>query len=183
MNHVSLDLETMGNTPSAAIVQIGAYAIHGVEDAADPERSLRINVDLDDCIRHGLTVDGSTVYWWLAQSSHARSSLIDPAPILLAHALTRFNDWLKLVSDSVPNTQIWSHAAFDGAILLGAYHAAGIEPLIGHRQMVDLRTLRHFPDHDRVDLKRGSSQEHAAEHDAWAQGQDVVRALQAAGHS
>ena len=176
VEHVSLDLETMGNQPTAAIVQIGAYHINGIEDEPDPERLFRVNVDLSDSIRRGAAVDGETIYWWLEQSEHARKSLVDPEPIGLVPAIERFDSWLRRIADP-PSLHIWAHATFDPVLVREAFHAAGVWWGFSARNLMDLRTLIHFPDHERVDIKRGHSLEHDAGYDAFAQGQDVARAL------
>ena len=178
--HVCFDIETMSTRPNAAIAQIGAYWLDGIEEFPQPERSFKVNVDISDCQRLGLTVDGDTIYWWLRQTEHVRRGLDYPTPLPVEAALSRFNSWLDLIAPA-SELEMWSHATFDAVILQEAYRVAGIQPHVPHRQMSDLRTLRYFPEHERIDLKRGAVNEHDAGFDAWAEGQEVVRALRAAG--
>ena len=180
MEHICFDLETMSTRPNAAIAQIGAYWLDGIEDIRQPERSFKVNVDLGDCRNLNMDFDGDTIYWWLKQSERIRRGLNSPTPLPVVIALSQFNSWLERIG-STSELQMWSHATFDAVILQEAYRAAGVISPVSYRQMADLRTLRYFPEHKRFDLKRGAVSEHDAGFDAWAEGQEVIRALIAAG--
>lgn len=72
--HCMLDLETMGSAPTGAIVQIGAVAF--TEVAVFEDGAFRRSVDLGSSMGIGMTVDGSTVDWWLDQEPGPRTSLL-----------------------------------------------------------------------------------------------------------
>lgn len=134
-----LDLETMGTSSIAAIVQIGAC------DVDDPvASSFKINVDLQDCIDEGLRVDGGTVHWWLGQSDAARAS-IRAAAEPLGKALELFSAWIL---PRGPIQQIWSlPSTFDLVILGNAYDTVGLKRPWGHRAENCLRTAgKLFPE-------------------------------------
>ncbi len=118
MNHLMIDLETMGSRPTSAIVAIGAVFFNesGLGDR------FYCTVDLESCMKSGLTVDGGTIMWWLKQSEEARKALYDdPKP--LERALLRFADFYA--SRANKNTRVWGNGAdFDNAILSNAYQAA-----------------------------------------------------------
>jgi hypothetical protein len=79
----TLDLETMGSTrQTAAIVSIGAVAFNVEGDMSEP---FYVNVDLEDAMRHGLTVDADTIKWWMRQQLLAREAIfIAPKPLSVA---------------------------------------------------------------------------------------------------
>lgn len=150
--HLMFDLETMGRSSRAAIVQIGACAF-------DPEtgeiyRRMLVNVDLQSSIDAGLEVEGSTVKFWMEQPPAARTFLSD---VVCGHvygktdiynALGVFGDFVR-ASNPCP---IWSHATFDVPIIVSAYKAAGSkQPPFRYQDCMDLRTLIQLADYKRPD--------------------------------
>ena len=148
MKDIMIDLETMGKGATAAIVAIGACYF-------DPQtgnigEKFYANVDLQSALDVGLTVDGSTVMWWLEQSSEARASLAVPDALPIGAALSEFSAWVRAAhdfrldddDDDAPlyNAQllraavdpddvcVWGNgAAFDNAKLSHAYTACHLE--------------------------------------------------------
>lgn len=135
MQHIMLDLETMGFQSNASIVSIGAVAF-------DPENDLLgetfyINVDLTSCLDHGLGVSGETIIWWLKQSSDAREALFQN-PLPLKDALLMFAQFVQ----KFENAKIWGNGiGFDNEIMKNAYKAVGLERPWGYYNDRDLRTL------------------------------------------
>ncbi len=68
-NNIMLDLETMGNTPTSAIIAIGAVRF----DKKIKGKFYGV-IDLESCLEDGLTVDASTIMWWMQQSDAARKA-------------------------------------------------------------------------------------------------------------
>ena len=121
MHQVMIDLETMGNTSSAAIVAIGACRF-GIDDGRIHSDTFYCNVDLQSSIDAGLTIDAGTVMWWLKQSDKARSA-IGGESVPLVQALALFAKWFG--DDSLP---LWGNGAgFDNVILSHAYKQCRIE--------------------------------------------------------
>ena len=179
--HVCFDIETMSTRPNAAIAQIGAYWLDGIEEFPQPGTQLqgerghqRLSAPRPDRRRR--------YHLLVAEADRARPAWtgLPHSPSGGGRGSPRFNSWLDLIAPA-SELEMWSHATFDAVILQDAYRVAGIQPHVPHRQMSDLRTLRYFPEHERIDLKRGAVNEHDAGFDAWAEGQEVVRALRAAG--
>lgn len=125
MRDVMIDLETMGNTPQAAIVAIGAVAF-SIEDGQLGE-TFYTTVDLANAVASGGVMDAGTVLWWLKQSDAARAELTRPnAALRLDTALFDFNRWMSHVCDC-NDVRVWGNgAAFDCVILASAYRATGI---------------------------------------------------------
>lgn len=122
--HIMVDLETMGNRPTSAIVAIGAA--HFDEEGVG--ETFYQTVDLESSMEAGLTVDAGTIMWWMKQSRAARRALAENNETLHT-ALIRFSCWLDTLHvgyDSGPESVvIWGNgAAFDNVILANAYHAA-----------------------------------------------------------
>lgn len=140
MNHVMLDLETMGQGPDAAIIAIGARGF-------DPEHGLGpgfyITVDLEDAVRHGGTIDPSTILWWMRQSDEARAEFQRPGQSIET-ALAAFSAWMFEHFD-VADVNVWGNGSdFDNTILSSAYQRAGIDrpwPFWGNRCF---RTLKNI---------------------------------------
>lgn len=112
-----LDLETMGNGSSAAIIAIGAVAFDGDTVMSRFYRE----VSLASSMNHGGIVDGSTIIWWLKQSESARKAFEDNDNAMsLPAALSDFSIWFSEVNGD----QVWGNGAmFDNAILGNAYKA------------------------------------------------------------
>lgn len=118
---VMLDLETMGNSPNAAIVAIGAVEF----DPATRSLGRRFyrGVSLETSVRGGGQMDASTVMWWLRQSDEARKDICgDGQP--LQQVLVEFSTWLATLAEDV---KVWGNgAAFDNVILAQAYRHADL---------------------------------------------------------
>ena len=121
MNDVMLDLETMGTSPRAAIIAIGAVAFDlETGELGDTFYSV---VDLNSSIEAGGIVDASTILWWMGQSEAARLAILNPdspGGWLLRNALGRFNVWMGQFE--YKSVKLWGNGAgFDNVILRSAY--------------------------------------------------------------
>ena len=146
-NAVMLDLETMSDLPTAAIVEIGAVHI-----ASD--RAFSIHVDLDSCLNLGLTVNASTVRWWLGRSDESRAALLGGEPQSLPGALLSLCTWTREVETDA-ETHVFCHSSFDAPILVNAFAACRLMehlPFDIHLRCRDLRTI--FAHHDAPKLER-----------------------------
>jgi hypothetical protein len=114
MNHLMIDLETMGNKSNAAIVAIGAVEFEITSGKMGKEFYTR--VDLQSSIDHGLVMDASTVMWWLGQSEEARKEICKTGENI-KHALGQLNVFI-----GNKYYHVWSNSArFDLSILATAY--------------------------------------------------------------
>jgi exodeoxyribonuclease VIII len=122
MKDVMLDLETMGTTPDAAIIAIGAVEFDP-ELGQLGERFYQV-VDLQSSVDLGGVIEPSTVMWWMQQSEEARAA-VRAGGAHLAVALGCFTTWLeqRAARDEV---RIWGNGAnFDNVVLATAYARAG----------------------------------------------------------
>lgn len=115
-----IDLETLGNLPTSVITQIGAVAF---DDYGVTGPEFLIHVDIQDCINKGLTMDASTICWWLEQSDEARKQIIEGQknkPLSLDHALFELRAFIESLTPST--LEIWGNSnRFDLGILHNAY--------------------------------------------------------------
>lgn len=119
--HVMIDLETMGTSSDAAIVQIGAVAFS--LDAIGPVFHAHIN--LKSAVDAGGRIDPDTVMWWLGQSDEARRGLIDGKAQMLTQALADFSSWMA--AHAAERCGVWGNGSdFDNVILSGAYRRLGL---------------------------------------------------------
>ena len=116
--NLSVDLETYGTRPDAAILSIGAVPFDLTTGALG--KLFYINVDLQNAIEEGGTVDDATVNWWKTQKAETFEALkVDAVPIRYAlAAFTSYCDSLGKKSEIF----IWGNGAdFDNVILTSAY--------------------------------------------------------------
>ncbi len=116
-----VDVETMSADPSAAIASIG-WCFFDDESVSPPVTQ---HVDLDSCIRAGLTVEGTTMSWWMRQSEQARTAFVNGQlkALSLEEALNRLER--DFLSTCTSQGKVWSHGAnFDVPILEHAFFRA-----------------------------------------------------------
>ncbi len=124
MNHLMIDLETMGNKPNAPIVAIGAVFFDPQSGELGAEFYLA--VDLTSAMSQGATPDGDTILWWLNQSAEARAAICTDDTKNIAEALSELSSFISLNSDSPRYLKVWGNgASFDNVILRSAYEHAG----------------------------------------------------------
>lgn len=160
-----LDLETLGNRPGCVIVSIGAVIFGGGEIRG----VFYHRVDAEDCVRFGLTLDASTVLWWMRQSAEARSELSQPG-LLLTEALSKFS---RFVSD--PDAEVWGNgASFDNAILSEAYVRTSLHRPWKYFNDRCYRTVKAL--HPEIPMERTGTHHNALD-DAKSQAEHLMRIL------
>jgi hypothetical protein len=128
MNHLMIDLETLGTGVDAPIAAIGAVFFEPSTGCTGARFYTRVDFASD--MDQGAKPDGSTIKWWLKQNSEARAELVaDDAP-LAWEALTRLHDFIE--KNAIPNDlkflQVWGNgASFDCVLLRAAFGRADLE--------------------------------------------------------
>lgn len=123
MNHIMLDLETLGTRPGCSIISIGAISF-------DPGTSslgggFYTVVNQKSCERAGLVTDKGTIGWWMRQSDEAKKVLTESrnGGMELDAALDAFSEYL---GDFQKDVRIWGcGAGFDNVILAQCYTVTG----------------------------------------------------------
>jgi len=146
MKNITFDLETLGNTSQAPIVQIGAVKF---DENGDWESQFIRNIKMESLDRYNFHVDYRTVKWWLSQDDAAiKSVFCNEDEIDLRLALIEFHEWIGNPSKYA----FWSHATFDPPILSNNIKQVGLEDFIPFRNHRDIRTLVHFT--GKIDVQR-----------------------------
>ena len=154
--HVMIDLETMGVTPQAPVVAIGAVVF-------DP----RYNLITEDTFYQELDwkaqdrpPDESTVSWWRNQPEKAKKAL---------HGKVSLEDALFDLEMFLPkDCKVWGNGSiFDIAILEDAYRQLGMVVPWSFWNIRDCRTIKDLFDSSRggtgTDILGGTPTHHALE--------------------
>lgn len=156
---IMLDLETLGTKPGSVITSIGAvkFSPRGYEDYPREEitDTFYERVDIESCVALGLTLDVSTVLWWMKQSDEARAELNKPG-IRILDALTKFAKWVCPDEEA----RVWGNgASFDNAMLSAAYDRCAIKRPWKYSNDRCYRTVKNlFPD---VEMERTGTHHNA----------------------
>ncbi|EFH6548344.1 exonuclease, partial [Escherichia coli] len=136
--HLMIDLETMGKKSNAPIVVIGAVFFDPQTGEIGP--TFYIVISLVDAMDTGAVPDGSTIEWWLAQSSEARSAILVDQ-VKLVDALIQFREFINEYSDE-KFVQVWGNGAtFDNTILRTSYERLNIPCPWRYYNDRDVRTI------------------------------------------
>lgn len=159
MNHVMLDVETMGVRTNASIMAIGACyfdpSTGQIGDTFHEQVSIATNGVLD----------ASTVIWWMGQSDEARSKFRCNGTCKDINTVLREFSMFLLPCAQV---QVWGNgAAFDNVIIRSAYEYIGCPAPWKHWNDRDVRTVVELGEQMGFDPKRSMPFE-GVKHDALA---------------
>lgn len=138
MNHLMLDIETLGVSVTAPIISIAAVYF-------DPK-----NGSVGDSFYKAITLESSfvngvieprTLAWWMAQSDEARKIFNDQSAIMIGDALLQLSEFANRDGNS-RRLQVWGNgASFDNAIIAHVYRQSGLELPWAFRNDRDVRTI------------------------------------------
>jgi len=138
MTRIMLDIETMGLAPGSAITSIGAVKFGGGKIT---ERFYR-RISLQSCIDAGLTMDASTVLWWMQQGDKARSELNEPG-VTIYRGLLDFSIFI-----AGEDVEIWGNgAAYDNVLVACACKKVSVDAPWAHRKSLCYRTVKAMHPH------------------------------------
>lgn len=125
MSHIMVDLETLGVTPGAIILSIGAVYFSPTMGLG---REFQRVISRESSEQAGLLAEVETVEWWKRQSPAARRVLElaeGKDAFTLQTALQDLRDFIDL--DGVAEARVWGNgASFDNALLTYAYKAIAV---------------------------------------------------------
>lgn len=120
MNHLMLDLETMGTKPNAPIVSIGAVFFNPENGQLGKE--FYTPVSIESAINAGAVPCGKTISWWLLQSLEARSAICTRDALDISEALSEFSEFIYEYADDIKSLKVWGNGAtFDNVIIRQSY--------------------------------------------------------------
>lgn len=119
--HVMVDIETLGKGSTAAILSIGMVKFNPFNDVIYD--SFYVPVDPESSQALGLTIDASTVMWWLDPlRDAARQAMLAESRVDLPSALYGLVDWFG------EDKPVWGNGStFDNVILANAFRACQID--------------------------------------------------------
>ena len=115
MNHVMVDIETMGKGNNAAIMSIGACYFD--PSTGEIGKTFHQEVNLQSSVDVGCELDASTVIWWMGQDDKARAKFKRNGVVnSLGDVLF---DFMAFAGGF--NAQVWGNGAtFDNVIIKNA---------------------------------------------------------------
>lgn len=162
---IMIDIETLGSNPYSAIVSLGAVMF----GSGRISKEFYQRIDPQSCVDIGLTMDVSTVLWWMKQNDLAREELNKPAESI-GTVLLKFNDW---VCGSDP--EVWGNGSdFDNMLLACAYRKAQIiQPwkFYNNRCYRTIKSLKRYIPIQRIGVH------HNALDDARSQAEHLMKIL------
>lgn len=140
MNHLMIDLETMGNKPTAPIVAIGAVFFDPQSGVLGAE--FYVAVSLSSTMEQGAIPGGDTILWWMKQSPEARAAICTDDTQHISDALSELSSFISRHSDNPRYLKVWGNgSSFDNVILRSAYERAGHTCPWQFRNDSDVRTM------------------------------------------
>ena len=168
MQHVMIDLETLGTHSDAVILSIGAVKFDIDSDQVD-DAGFYASVSIDSNLDAGRRISEATLLWWLKQSAEAQVVFHEPKNAL-GSALNDFVDWFH------GGKFVWANgASFDLPMLSHAMRKYGMEVPWDFYNERCVRTYKNLP--GARDIKVPNPLKHNALHDALAQ-VHLVQAIQ-----
>ena len=139
--HLMVDMETMGNSPDAPIVSIGAVFFE--PSTGNTGAEFYQVVSLESSMSFGMKPDASTIQWWLKQSSEARSAILVDEAMGLLETLELLADFIaENAANGSHTVQLWGNGcSFDNVILRRAYALTDTPFAVPFRNDRDVRTM------------------------------------------
>lgn len=167
MDNFMIDIETLGTGSNSVILSIGAVEFDPDSDAIG--EGFHVLINIDSCLNKGLTVNSSTLCWWMTQSEEARNIFNRHSePLHLASALLALRQYM-LGKSAMPI--VWANGSnFDFPILDNAFRKVEIESPWPYYNVRDFRTIKAvIPKKIFEKLRMKPEVAHDAYHDALAQ--------------
>ena len=166
---IMLDLETMGLSPSAPILAIGAcFFDEAGEDTPETLQTFEKVISLASNEKAGRHPEAGTVIWWLQQSQAAQEAFLTRRTTNLAQALQSLHNWVHSLNPR-PQTLWAKDPDFDAVILNDALRSQGLQPLVRYHQHRSVRTAMALAFRDSPPPRLTTSTAHSAVDDAVEQ--------------
>ncbi|MBD5602244.1 3'-5' exonuclease [Citrobacter freundii] len=140
MNHLMIDIETMGVKQNAPIVSIGAVFFDPSSGELGPE--FYQVVTLKSSVDGGAVPDPETIMWWMQQNEEARMAICDKeSAVSIATALSYLACFIR-DNANLDKVQVWGNGAmFDNVILRTSYEREWIPCPWIYSNDRDVRTI------------------------------------------
>lgn len=170
-NDLMIDFETLGQTPSAAVISVGAVFFDPVTGEKGP--TFYMAFDIDEQIKKGRSIDGSTLKWWMGQSGAAKKVFNEQAKDP-KQVLELFAKWV-LSNNSISKIYPWGNgSSFDISIFEDLFRMYDVKCPWMYYNVFDLRTFKRFvAGGEKVDKAEGVN--HNALDDAQNQANYIIK--------
>jgi hypothetical protein len=135
MKHLMIDLETLGTRPTSVFLSIAAVQFD--LESWNLGEGFKENVEMKSACDAGLTIDASTLQWWMTQKPEIFKLMFEQ-PNELEYTLKNLSGFI--VRNGIE--YVWGNSArFDLSILENAYLKMGIAVPWNYRNERCYRTL------------------------------------------
>jgi hypothetical protein len=167
-----IDIETMDNKHTAAMLSVGAVFFDLQTCTLGPTFNRTIN--LVSSVAHGGTMSAGTVLWWLRQGDEARKSVAYNGEPLAA-VLGDFGEWIEQTCRHEDVRPWGNSASFDLGIMGSAYdRLAKPRPWV-HLNERCFRTVRNLYPQIEYDVQEKGTEAHNALADAEFQARHLFK--------
>ena len=142
MNHIMLDIETLGTNNNSLVVSISAVQFDMSSNEIGDKFEIGLNKEQQ--LEKGAVIDQSTVDWWEKQSDEAKNMLDRLEKVDVDIALNEFNNWIKRNHKAPSKIKLWGNGAtFDNVIVRNLFARHGIDFVVPYYADKDVRTLAY----------------------------------------
>lgn len=141
-----VDFETLDTLPTSAVLSV-AIVPFTLDGQIFADQSFYSNISLNDCIKHGLTIDESTFMWWLSMSESARLAITSRESQSLSDLFAAIDVWVTTIKQRFKTDKlfIWGNgASFDLAIMRNACSKTSTKWMFLPSAEQDVRTVVRF---------------------------------------
>lgn len=171
MNDLMIDFETLGQTPTTAVISLGATFFD--PDSGKMGPTFYMAFEIDSQLKSGRTIDADTLKWWMNQSGAAKKVFNEKAKPP-KEVLQTFSQWV-LSQNSVSKIYPWGNgSSFDISIIEDLFRMYDVKCPWMFYNIFDLRTFKRFvANNEKVDKSTGVN--HNALDDAVNQANYVIK--------
>jgi len=169
-----LDIETLGTSHRAAIIQVAAIVFNenGWSEMANAEFDMVVNAT-SSIIRAGGEVTQDTIDWWKKHDPHALYKLCEESDGI-NHVFLKLKGFILEAN----NPLIWTYgAAWDLAVIEHARSTLGADKMWNYKQPRDVRTICKLAESNGWERPKCDYEEHDALHDCRYQVNCLLDAL------
>lgn len=146
MEHLMLDIETLGTEPGAVILSIAAVEFD--LETGETGKEFFAQIDLEDSVQHGFNIDPKTLKWWLEQNPEVLKQNISipkgsESICTVKSVISELEAHFKYVYSN--NVKVWGNSnRFDMGLLIPYIQKVTNKPLWKYSNERDVRTLVSF---------------------------------------
>jgi len=143
MNHIMLDIETLGTDSNSVVLSISAVIFD--METGELGNEFEIGLDITEQSSKGGIIDSETVDWWAKQNQDARDELGRLIKHPVSDALDDFNKWIKQNFKAPSKIKLWGNGStFDNVIVRNLYSRHNIDFVIPYYADKDVRTWTYL---------------------------------------